>query len=253
MGEPDVGDHTDRRAGDRAQRGDVAGERARPSRAPPPRSPVGAAEQGERHARLVVERTRAGVHVELGGQARRRSDPWCRSCPAEPVMPTTVAPRRRVARRPSEPRPARRTASSTRTTAAPSSATATRGSPARPLAPRANASVDEVVTVARGDERDEARARLERLASRWRTTSRARRCRRRASVAAGERRDLARGQLHPSAPSSSRATTRSSNGRVRPPRRLAGLVALAGDHDDVARRGARRARRRWPRGGRARP
>ena len=110
---------------------------------------------------------------------------------------------------------------------------------------------DEVVTVAVAVQRDEARAGLER--------ARVERPRRDHGVgrpgddhAAGVPRDLGGGRRHHArASSSARATTRSSNGSVRPPTIWPGLVTLAGDDHDVAGPRAARARRGSRRAGRA--
>ena len=87
--------------------------------------------------------------------------------PAEPVMPTTMASRSASPRRPAEPaeRAERVVDPHDRGDGHVGGRASSRHQ--RDAAPRANGVGDEVVTVALGDERDEARARLERRASRW--------------------------------------------------------------------------------------
>ncbi len=93
----------------------------------------------------------------------------------------------------------------------------------------------EVVTVARSTQRDEARAGRQRPG-----VDRERRGDRVGVAgddrAAGHARELARAQLHPSAPSSSRATAVVERQRA-PAESLARLVTLARDHHDVAGHG----------------
>ena len=146
------------------------------------------AEQGERQPASLLNEPGLACTWNLGASAAavRSLVPVL---PAEPVMPTTVAPRRRVARRRVRAGRARRTRR--RPARARRRRSAMRGgSPARRSRRVPHASVDEVVTVARRDERDEARAGLEDS----RVDGERRRARASASplssVATGERRDL---------------------------------------------------------------
>ena len=132
---------------------------------------VGAAEQGERHARFVVVRARAGVHVELGrqgggdqvlgaglpGRAGDADDGGAAQRRHAPPVRAGQARRRRR-------RPARR--------AMPSSASGRVTSAT--VAPRADRVGDEVVTVPRSRRARRSTRPARGLASRWRTTSRAR-------------------------------------------------------------------------------
>ena len=201
--EPDVGDHADRRTCDRAQRRDVARFGARPSRAPALRCRVGAPRSvigrpisalkfpGVAWTRIRgTQRGRGEVlRARLTGGTGDADDEWRRAAARGPSGRWPRAPRAR--RSPASPR--RVLAAGAATTGFVTSAT---------VAPRRERVLDEIVAVARGLERDEARSGLER--------SRVVGERRRARVArAGDQRptgrggDLGGGQLHPSPPSSS--------------------------------------------------
>ncbi len=271
MGQPDVGDHADRRArpprrARRCRRG-----RARPSRARAPRCcRTRASSVSGTPASLLYDPGLACTANSGASAAAVRS--LVPVLPAEPVMPTTMTspsaaratrPRSASAANASRPAPPRRARG----------ATCSRDvGDQRDLRAARERVGDEVVAVALGDERDEARAGLD--------DARVDRERRRAGAgrpcgqgAARDGRQLGGGQLHPSAPSSSRATTRSSNGSVRPsakvwpvswplpamtttsPGRAVGEGA--GDrgaavelhpHRVADRRGRGAPRRRWPAG-----
>ena len=210
VGEADVGDHTDGRSGDGAQRGDVAvgacahleHERL---------GGRGGCEQREGHARFVVVGTGTGVHGELG--CKRGGDE---------VLGAGLARRpgdaddggvvQRVAGRPAE---ARQCVERVGDEDDGEVRVGHRTRHQRDRRPAARGVGDVVVTVALSDQRNEACARLQRA------RVDGERGRARVGIAgddgaAGDGGELARGQLHPSPPSSSRATTRSSNGTVRP-------------------------------------
>ena len=157
VGEPDVGDHPDGGAGDRAQRGDVAvGARAHLEHQCLGRGRRGSSVSGTPASLLYEPGLACTWNLGARAAAVRSLVPVF---PAEPVMPTTVAPRRRVARRPSEP------GERVEGVVDPHDRDAVEPRAARVTSATRRAACErvghEVVTVALGDERDEARARLE--------------------------------------------------------------------------------------------